>query len=391
MINYSFSTVLMAFLSSNLVLIFLTICFCNPKLLSSIGYKALALFLCLTLLRFALPVQFPFTTNLELPDSFSKIVFSLRYVFYKNSHFKLSLWIIFELIWFIGFLILLIKEIYCSIQFEKYIRNNGKDISSEEPYSLFMNEICAGKKNPFRIICLPGCQIPKIYGIFSPCILLSNGLDLTQKELQYVLCHEASHYFHHDIIFKCCVKFVCMVYWWNPFSYFLKQQLDVIIEMRIDESIVGNDLTTIKEYTACLIKITEITIEEKEKKSHLSASLFKGTKEELVSRYQMMNSLRTKSTNLLNILLFITIISIFAFSYFYIWEAKCWTPEVTEETFGLSENNAYAILNEDGSYSLYYDGYLIDILDDLQVYTFDVPIYNSHDELPADIVPINPN
>jgi len=392
MIHYSYSTVMMALLSCGVVMALMTILFCIPKVLPCFGYKALKLFLWLTLLRFLLPVQFPFAKNLPLAKFFSEFVYYNRRILYKNSFIRLSIWRMFGIISAVGFLTLLIIDIYNTIKCEKYIKDNGIDVTLEEPYASFMKKICKGKKNPFKIICMPETHVPELHGIFSPKILLSDDLGLTEKELYYTLCHEVSHHYHHDVLMKCGIKLICNMYWWFIFSYFLKFQLDETIEMRVDHTVVEDDPEVLKEYTACLTKVADIAIALKEAekakkkiwKPRMGAFLFKGNREVLLSRYYMMSEQAKKPMKILSALLLSVIVAAYAFSYCFIWEAQYWTSEVTETTMELSEDNAYALLNDDGSYSIYYDGYLIDVIDNLQNYAFEIPVYSNLDDVTSD-------
>ncbi len=66
MLYYSFSTVLMTILASNFLIILISLCFQNDKLMVTIGYKLLAVFAIFTLLRLLLPFEFPFSNNIIL-------------------------------------------------------------------------------------------------------------------------------------------------------------------------------------------------------------------------------------------------------------------------------------------------------------------------------------
>ena len=68
----------MAVLSSSIIITFTAVCFRHRDLLVSFGYKMLALVLGITFLRFALPFQFPFTTNIVLNESFSRMIALFR-------------------------------------------------------------------------------------------------------------------------------------------------------------------------------------------------------------------------------------------------------------------------------------------------------------------------
>lgn len=63
MVHYSFSTILMTFIASNLIIVLITVCFRCEKILLSIGYKLAAVFLVLTVLRVLFPFELPFAKN----------------------------------------------------------------------------------------------------------------------------------------------------------------------------------------------------------------------------------------------------------------------------------------------------------------------------------------
>lgn len=170
--HYSLSTVLMTILASNLLIILITFCFRQKKILLSVGYRLLAAFLLLTAIRFLFPFELPFTKSIYLPESFSKTLSSIRHPFYKFHNLKISIWFLIECVWFIGIVVNLVKHIRIHKKFANYIRFYGKDISNSEPVNSILSEICGKRKKPFRVISIPGLKIPQVTGIFVPKILL---------------------------------------------------------------------------------------------------------------------------------------------------------------------------------------------------------------------------
>ena len=78
MLHFSFSTVLTAILTSNVIAILIAIPFIKKDLTLCIGYKVLFCFVVLALLRLLLPFEFPFTTNVFLPQFLSQITAFLQ-------------------------------------------------------------------------------------------------------------------------------------------------------------------------------------------------------------------------------------------------------------------------------------------------------------------------
>ena len=64
---FSFSSVLMTLLASNLLLIPISLLFRNEKLLAEIGYKVMTVFCIVTLVRLLFPCELHFKKTVILP------------------------------------------------------------------------------------------------------------------------------------------------------------------------------------------------------------------------------------------------------------------------------------------------------------------------------------
>lgn len=111
-----------------------------------------------------------------------------------------------------------------------------------------------------QLLALPLLKSPIIYGLWKPCILIPNTLELSETEWRYVLLHEVNHYRHKDLYIKFLLHIICIIYWWNPFCRFLKNDTDTILEIRIDQTLANNPAHT-AEYLSCLLKTASYQIE----------------------------------------------------------------------------------------------------------------------------------
>ena len=257
MIQNSFSTLLMAFFSCAVINVFAAICFCNKKLLVTMSYKMFALLLGLTLIRFLFPSQFPIAINAVLPDGLSQKVVYLRHVFNVMGSSEISRWRIFEFVWVIISIALLIRFIADEIAFRHRIILYGKDITNDEHYSKILNKVCGDRPNRFRVIEMPGFNVPVVIGLFSPCILMPEGLKLSDVDLSYLLSHDAAHHFYRDIIAKVGIDLLAIVYWWNPANHMLKGQLNAILAMHIDSYMTENVSSEVAGYLNRLVHAAE--------------------------------------------------------------------------------------------------------------------------------------
>lgn len=79
MLHFSFSTVMMALLTSNLIVVLIAIPFLKKEFTPCFGYRFLFCFIILAFVRLLLPFEFPFTTNIYVPQAISRII-----VFFGN-------------------------------------------------------------------------------------------------------------------------------------------------------------------------------------------------------------------------------------------------------------------------------------------------------------------
>ena len=80
MIQFSFSSVLMTVLTSNLLLILVALFFRNEKTLARVGYRLTAVYCAVTLIRLLFPCELPFTKTVVLPSGISNLFALLRHL-----------------------------------------------------------------------------------------------------------------------------------------------------------------------------------------------------------------------------------------------------------------------------------------------------------------------
>lgn len=394
-IQTSLSTVMMAVLTTNVFLIILTLCLVNEKLLVRAGYKLLALFVIFTTLRYTLPIELPFTITIKLPHIFSQFIMKCYDRLFHFGEQSISLWQLFKIIWLIGFIIAVIIHLISYYRSSRYIVLYGKELTNTAPYKELLDTICTSKKraNHFRVVELPGLDVPALFGIIHPRILIPEHFELPEKQLTYILQHEATHHFNRDLMLKNIIKIITLAYWWDPFSWLLNRQTDVILEMRIDDNLTTKNVDITREYMQCLINISERASKKKLLPGSLTIGILPSGYKDLKRRFGLMISNQTKPSVGWNILLIIITFSIYTISYGIILEGYLPAQEtisnieLTNDSFQLENlvfptpDNSYFIDNLDGTYSLYMNGELWDTTDSLEYYSKEIPVY-TQDTLP---------
>lgn len=371
MLKFSFSTVLMTVLTSNLLIILISIFFNSKRILLSIGYRLMNVFLILTLIRFLLPFEFSFTRNIVLPQKLSVLVTHIRHPFVSIAGFQLSIWSFFLWIWICGFLIALGKLLYSSHIFNRYVRRYGSDVTSEESFVINLKAICDSRNLSIRIIKLPGLTVPCQGGLFRPVLLIPAEMNPSEEDLRYILAHELFHYFHKDTWIKLGMNLLSAIYWWNPAAHILRHKVDVILEMRVDRKLILGDSYVREGYVNALVHVAEYAIQAGEAISNSICPTFismsTGGLADLQQRTHMIYGQRKHSFGLW-ISLLLLICSLYTASYCFIFEAHTLLPEYEFGLQELSMVDMYAILQDDGTYDLYWNNEFIESVDSLEYY-----------------------
>lgn len=388
------STVAMSVIVTNLFLVVTTICLTNRKLLIRAGYRIIALLLSFSALRLLLPVELPFTKTLILPEKISPFLSVIRTPGLWGDKLSLSWWNLFELVWLAGFIVFALVYLIQYQRTKKQITLYGKDLTKTQPYQDLIAQICKTQKrnNKFQIIALPYIDSPVIFGIFSPCILLPENFNLSENELYYILSHEASHHFHHDLLLKYFSQLLIYGYWWNPFGILLSRQIDVILEMRIDDALTNADVSRTVDYMKCLIMVAEQASDIRPFCSSAYLGFYKvkhRSRSDLMKRFELMKNNQQTSSRRLNLALFLIAGFLYIVSYRLIWEPST-TPEdalfleeIPADDYIIPDNSgSYFIDNQNGTYDFYMMGTYIETIDSLEYYEDSIPVYSDPSMIP---------
>lgn len=386
-INYSFPSVLMAVITSSLLLIVISFCLFSEKVMVNAGYKLISLFLIFTFLRFLSPIELPFSRNKNLPHTLSRGVSMFSHGYIHIFGLSLSPWDIFMIIWGIGSVVQLIRLIRSYLHFKRYIIIHSKDITDMEPYHGIIDKICMErrKRNVFHIRIIDDISAPMIYGIFTPYILIPSDLKLSSEDLYFALCHETAHHFHHDLLTKLGINILAIAYWWNPAIYILQNRANLLLEMRIDDYLTQNNKDITMSYMRCLINIRIYAEEKPAISPNISLSLVKNSSTDLEKRFLMLCNANKPKRHVINIFLTLLIATIYMLSYIYIFEAysfpeETYINESEEQEFFLPLDSTYLIENADGTYDVYLDSpdmpaFYLETVDSLKYYDLGYPIY----------------
>ncbi len=395
MLQFSFSTVLMALLASNVIAVLIAIPFLKKDFTPCFGYKFLSCFIALALLRLLLPVEFPFTDNIPLPQWLSRMTVFVRQPRIHVIGIGISFWNLFELVWAAGIILKLVSSTRSHRRAWNYVSRMGIDKTEDPKYKLILDDICREHRKPnnFRVIELRALAVPIIWDSGKPCIILPEAMELPPDKLRYALYHEAQHYFRHDFLVKKAIHVLAVIYWWNPACALLHKRANLLLEMYVDRAVTEGKPEIIQEYTECLLFIKKQALRVS---SQLSASceecaspLIRSRDNELERRIAMLmkkpSAFQKASANFaFTALILLTL----AWSHRYTLETAYY-PTAAEDTavaedaavVDPTEENTYFIMDEFSHYQLYINNIYIDTVTDLEFYPEGIKIYNQKGEL----------
>lgn len=367
----SFITILVI---SNLSIIGVWFFLNNHKRIIHISTSLLLMGILLLLLRLLIPFEFSFQHTIFekhiLPN-----VFAFFYVpVIKSNRISVYVYHIFLLIWICGIALFGFKTISAYIKFKNILEKEPR-IHDKTIIDLIKEaELLYGKTTEFTVIRTNSVSVPLLFGVFKPRIILPR-LQLSDEELYYIIRHEVTHYYHYDLWIKLFVELISIIYWWNPLVYILKQQVDKILEIRVDTAVTkwmskGERIN----YLQCLLTIAKGNAPSQI--NNFSLAFDSRTASVLSQRFYIVldNNFEQKS-GMKSSVLFIAIMLILTLISFVVIEPYSIAPKDQEQTIELTTENAYLVANQNGGYDIFlnneYFGTVSEVKDsysDLRIY-----------------------
>jgi beta-lactamase regulating signal transducer with metallopeptidase domain len=375
--TFDLSTVYMAILSSNILLVIIAVILRNEKIMINAGYKLISIFLILTLVRFVLPFEIPFATTFPLPTGISNIIIELFETRFTVLGLNINIFRILCLIWLIGVLARTYRFIKIDRMFRRFIFTFGRKVNKDPRYSAIINSLSTGetKHIPYQIYEVPNLPTPCLYGFATPYILIPANLDYTDKELTYVIRHEMMHYKHHDLWIKFGVQLISILYWWNPSGNMLLSNMDMALDMRIDDTLTEmNDVET-SEYINSLYMTAEYQNSILNHKFGNVIAFSANDKTVSERRFLMLLNKNNEKKYWINFVLVTVVFAIYLLSYLVTFEGYTHDPDIKLDYVSATTQNSYLIDNGDGTYDVYFQSIKIECVNSLDNYSDDIPIY----------------
>lgn len=210
---------------------------------------------------------------------------------------------------------------------------------------------------------------PMSFGIIHKKILLPDCV-YSEKELYYILNHELVHILNHDLLVQLLVNILCAFYWWNPFVYLLRYNLEKSFEFRCDQTVTKEfSQQETADYLETILKIYE-NHQETYNYQHTKANILgiaDNNGQEIKERFEIMLKKSGKNYRPYGkLIITILVLGVMMLSYSFIFQPHFMPSqneiETTPDTYEINASNSYIIKYADDTYVLKSDfGYKFEI------------------------------
>ncbi len=181
-----------------------------------------------------------YINNIDLKYNKQEIIEMIKY--FNNVHIIQNVFSFLSnkilLIWIIIVIILFVRKITIYQSFIKYINLELTPVSDTKLLDRFF--IIAkqlGIKKPIELCVNPLISSPLLIGFFRPYIVLP-CINISEKDFSYIILHELIHYKRKDVFYKWLVQITVCLHWFNPFVYFMANEINKACEFSCDESVI---------------------------------------------------------------------------------------------------------------------------------------------------------
>ena len=143
------------------------------------------------------------------------------------------------LVWLMAAMGLLVRKITIYQSFVRYINAGSAPVSDMETLDrLSIAAERAGVKKPIELCVNSLISSPLLIGFFRPCIVLPSA-DISEKDFQYIILHELTHYKRGDMFYKWLVQITVCLHWFNPLVHLMSREIARACEFSCDEAVLA--------------------------------------------------------------------------------------------------------------------------------------------------------
>lgn len=315
---------------------------------------SLLLLLGLSIFRLVVPIELPFTHEIELPHFLPAIRDALHKEIFSLSAWSLTLGNALLLVWSVGIFCRLLRLVQRSLRNHRIIETLS--VSPHAEAEAYFATLVANtkRKRRYRLIISADVSSPMIVGVLRPTILLPVTQEC-DKNLKYYIAHEWQHFLNHDQWIKLLIELICCFMWWNPVKRLLTKNLGQALEIRCD-LLVTRALPERERYEYLLAMLQAADHQAQAAKKELSyATGFADvmTNEEALQQRVEMVSRSANSPKHPAAAFLVAMCIMFLLSFTFVLQPYYEAPDFEGEPIIITSENAYVLERKDGTFALF--------------------------------------
>jgi len=326
-----------------------------------VGFIVVLYILCIV--RAVLPIEFP-DVQIKLEDT---VIYRGLYDFFSKrpaaGFLPFSPLYIVLALWAIVSVVLLVRLIVKTAGYRRYICAQENLASGDELSVLdkVADEVF-GKAKRITLCKTDAVSESMSIGLLDKMILLPD-ISFDEQELEMILRHECVHIKNRDIWIKLLIELYCIIFWWNPFAYFLKFDLSSTLETRCDLGVIRTFSDIDKSaYASTVAKFMSTEKDKRVPAVNAGFSKSRNNKEAVRRIEAILENPPKRSRQIIaGIATAAVFLSITAASYIFIWQPNHGAPDVDDYELNntgeiMDGTNCYIVKHTDGTYTFNVEG-----------------------------------
>lgn len=230
------------------------------------GVSSLALLYLFCIIRMILPIEFSFTQVIPLGQVYNPIYDTWSQDISMTSTTNITLGALLISLWLAVFAGLML---YFIIGYHQYVKqfSHLKTVGRENA-DLILERIKSKHKRKLKVCVIfsDAVDSPLGLGILKKRILLPNET-YPDDQLYNIILHEYTHFLNRDLTVKMLVQVFCCIFWWNPLAYLLQKDLEQVLEIKCDLTVIENmEKPERVSYLTTILSVLKKALETKSKK-----------------------------------------------------------------------------------------------------------------------------
>ena len=242
----TFFSIAMSIIWGSALMVLFTILRKRSKLIDICSVSGIIVLYIFCAVRMMIPIELPWVKVIPAETLFNALYLAIRK---EVGVSEVKVYHILTGIWIAGTIVIIIDLVLKYIKYKKQIAKlaeNGKRLETSR-YDVNV---------PSAKIILSGTvDTPLSFGLIDRIILIPDE-GYSDEDRALIIRHEYMHLINNDLVVQFLINMLCAIYWWNPFVYLLRLDLEQYFELRCDSNVTqGMSENQIADYLDVLLKV----------------------------------------------------------------------------------------------------------------------------------------